>query len=149
MTSPAVSLSELIRRFHTSQCSWLATVRPDGRPHVAPVWHVWFQHRVWVVTTARAVKVANIQHNPRVVITDTDARHPIIIEGVAAFVPQAEPRLRPLFLTKYDWDIRTDRAYDTIIAITPEKMMAWGEVDGKRWSGRWSGEEIVRFGQEA
>lgn len=137
MTSPSDLLQQLIQRFAASECSWLTTVRPNGRPHIAPVWHVWFQHRAWVVTTACAVKVANIRQNPHVVITDTNARHPIIIEGLASIAPEAEADLRPLFLAKYDWDIRTDEAYDTIIAIRPVKVLAWGEQDGRRWSHRW------------
>ena len=118
-------------------------MRPDGRPHATPIWHEWHAGRAYIVTRSDAVKTANIRANPHVVITDTDARHPVIIEGRAAFAPQAEAELQPLFLAKYDWDISTDAEYDTIIAITPEKIIAWGEEDGRRWSGRWSEEEIA------
>ena len=135
-------LARLIRRFAEDSCSWISTVRPDGRPHITPIWHIWHAGRAYIVTRADAVKTANIRANPRVVITGTDARHPVIIEGRAVFAPEAETALRPLFLAKYDWDISTDADYDTIIAIHPEKIIAWGEADGERWEGRWSGEAL-------
>jgi general stress protein 26 len=136
-------LARLIRRFAENQCSWISTVRPDGRPHATPIWHVWRAGRAFIVTRAAAVKATNIRLNPNVVITHTDARFPVIIEGRASFAPEAEEALRPLFLAKYDWDISTDADYDTIIAITPEKIIAWGEEDGRRWQKNWSGQGLM------
>jgi len=143
MVEDAGRLARLIRRFAEDSCSWISTVRPDGRPHATPIWHVWHAGRAYIVTRSDAVKTANIRANPHVVITGTDARHPVIIEGRATFTPDAEAALRPLFLTKYDWDISTDADYDTIIAITPEKIIAWGEEDDKRWQKSWSGEGLA------
>ena len=136
-------LARLIRRFAENQCSWISTVRPDGRPHATPIWHVWRAGRAFIVTRTDAVKATNIRLNPNVVITHTDARFPVIIEGRASFAPEAEEALRPLFLAKYDWDISTDADYDTIIAITPEKIIAWGEEDGRRWQKSWSGQGLM------
>lgn len=136
-------LVQAIRRFADDECSWISTVRPDGRPHATPIWHVWHAGRAYIVTRADAVKTANIRLNPNVVITGTNARHPVIIEGRATFAPEAEDALRPLFLAKYDWDISTDADYDTIIAITPVKIIAWGEDDGERWQHSWPGEAVI------
>jgi hypothetical protein len=41
--------------------------------------------------------------------------------------------LQPLFLAKYNWDIATDAPYDTIVAVTPHKIMAWGNHGDQRW----------------
>jgi len=141
--SDADALAGLIRRFAENPCSWISTVRPDGRPHATPIWHVWRAGRAYIVTRGDAVKTANIRANPNVVITHTDARHPIIIEGRASFAPEAEAAIQPLFLAKYDWNISTDAEYDTIIAITPVKIIAWGEEDGQRWRHSWSGMELA------
>ena len=141
--SNADILSQIIRRFADNPCSWISTVRPDGRPHATPIWHVWREGQVYIVTRGDAVKTANIRSNPNVVITHTDARHPIIIEGRASFAPGAEAAIQPLFLTKYDWDISSDSEYDTIIAITPMKIIAWGEEEeGQRWRHSWSGQAL-------
>lgn len=129
------TLQALVQRFAESQCSWLSTVRPDGRAHSAPIWHVWYRGRAYVVTLSSAVKTANILKNPSVVITHPDPVDPIIIEGWATPAGAMEQQLQPLFNAKYNWDISTDSDYDTIIEITPTKLMAWGEYGQERWPG--------------
>jgi gamma-glutamylcyclotransferase (GGCT)/AIG2-like uncharacterized protein YtfP len=134
------ALQTLVRRFAKAECSWLNSVRPDGRAHSAPVWHVWYRGRAYVVTISAAVKVANIMEHPVVVITHPDPVDPIIIEGWATLATGMEPQLQPLFKTKYDWDIDNDSDYDAIIEITPTKLMAWG----KYGEGRWPGTEVLQ-----
>ena len=134
------TLKALVRRFAEAECSWLSSTRPDGRAHSAPVWHVWHQGRVYVMTTSEAVKTANIAQHLGVVIAHPDPHHPVIIEGWATFAPATRTQLRPLFKTKYDWDIAYSSAYDTIIEITPTKLLAWG----KHGEGRWSGVEVLQ-----
>lgn len=134
------TLLALVRRFARAECSWLSTVRPDGRAHSAPVWHVWLAGRVYVVSQPEAVKTLNLQHNPSVVITHPDPVNPVIIEGWGTVSPATGNRLRPLFKDKYDWDILTDADYTTIIEITPLKLLAWG----KYGDGRWPGEAVVQ-----
>ena len=129
------TLSQLIHRFAEADCSWLSSVRPDGRAHSAPIWHAWYQGRAYVVTRGVAVKVANIRHNPSVVLTLPDPMNPLIIEGQAAQVEAVRPALRPLFQAKYDWDIENSAEYDTILEITPTKIIAWGQYGEGRWSG--------------
>lgn len=132
------TLQALIRRFAESECCWFSSVRPDGRAHSVPIWHVWHRGRVYVVTAPQAVKIANIRANPNVVVTHPDPLNPIIIEGTAALAQPMQAELRPLFQTKFDWDIATDAEYNTIIAVTPAKLMAWGQYG----EGRWQGEAI-------
>ncbi|NCF66373.1 MAG: hypothetical protein GWP61_10370 [Chloroflexi bacterium] len=137
-----LNLRSLIERFAASSCSWLSTVRPDGRVHSAPIWHVWTNGRAYVVTTAKAVKVPNIRNNPNVVLTHPDPHKAIIIDGEASLVQDKTDLLRPLFKAKYDWDIAEDDDYDTIIEIKPVKLLAWGE-EGAGYRQRWFGERIT------
>jgi hypothetical protein len=130
------TLQALLQRFAQAQCSWLTTVRPDGRPHSAPVWHVWRQGRAYVITTAGAVKTGNTRRNPNIVITLPDPMNPLIIEGQAGHVNTIRPTLRPLFQAKYDWDIETSPEYDTILEITPTRLIAWGQHGEGRWTGK-------------
>ncbi len=39
-------------RVHTDKNIWLATVRPDGRPHLTPIWFVFHDAKFWVCTGA-------------------------------------------------------------------------------------------------
>ena len=136
-------LQMLISRFAASKYSWLSTVRPDGRCHSTPMWHVWHRGHIYLVTSPTAVKTINIRANPSVVITDPDPKDAIIIEGTAAEVETMDEALRPLFLDKYDWDFATDRDYNTIIEITATKLMAWGGEQGAADTWRWSGDEVL------
>lgn len=133
-------LQAIIEKFAASECSWLGTVRPSGKPHTAPIWHVWHGGRVYVVAQATAVKTRNIQANPFVTITHPDPMDVIIIEGEARLVAGMTAVLQPHFQQKYDWDIATDETYTAVIEITPTKLMAWNADAGQRQI--WTGEEI-------
>jgi len=64
----------------------LATVRPDGSPHVAPVWHHYDGENLIIVAEESAVKVRNIRHEPRVsasIATDARPYKYVIINGSA------------------------------------------------------------------
>ena len=134
------TLRQAIQRFAQAECSWFSSVRADGRAHCVPVWHVWFRGRGYVVTPGGSVKVANINLNPSVVISHQDPVNPVIVEGWAVVANHMQTQLQPCFNEKYNWDLFTDEEYDTIIEITPTKLMAWGE----HGQGRWPGEEVVR-----
>ena len=134
-------LPMVIKKFADSECSWLGTVRPSGKPHSAPVWHVWHGGRVYVVAQETAVKTRNIQANPFVTVTYPDPMDVIIIEGEAQLVDGLTAVLQPHFQQKYDWDIASDGAYTAVIEITPTKIIAWNQDAGKRQT--WTGEEIM------
>ena len=36
-----------VERLTRSHDYWVATVRPDGRPHVMPVWGIWMDDALW------------------------------------------------------------------------------------------------------
>ena len=64
----------------------LATVRVDGRPHVAPVWFVLDGDVLLFNTGAATVKGTALQRDPRVTLCVDDERPPfayVIIEGTA------------------------------------------------------------------
>jgi len=133
-------LRALVTRFADEACSWLSSVRPDGRAHSAPIWHVWYQGRAYVVTPAQSVKAINIAENPSVVLTHPDPLNPMIIEGWATAANHLRALLAPLFLAKYTWDIGNADTYDTIMEITPTKVLAWGSYG----EGRWQGQDVLQ-----
>lgn len=133
-------LRGLVKRFADEPCSWLSTVRPDGRAHSAPIWHVWYQGRAYVVTSAQSVKAVNVAENPSVVLTHPDPANALIIEGWATAANHMRTILHPLFWAKYDWDIRNDAGYDCMLEITPTKLLAWGSSG----EGRWSGQDVLK-----
>ncbi len=133
-------LHALVKRFAEASSSWLSCVQEDGRAHSSPVWHVWRRGRIYVLTTADAVKTTSISANPGVVLTHPDPINPVILEGWATRAAMRRPLLRPLFRDKYAWDIDESPEYDTVFEIIPTKLMAWGDYG----QGRWPGSEVVR-----
>jgi PPOX class probable F420-dependent enzyme len=64
----------------------LATVRADGRPHVAPIWFVLDGDDVVFTTGAGTVKGKALARDPRVAMTVDDQAPPfsfVIVEGTA------------------------------------------------------------------
>ncbi len=62
----------------------LATVRADGRPHVAPVWYVMEGDTIVFNTGASTVKGRNLRRDPRASICVDDERPPfsfVVVEG--------------------------------------------------------------------
>ena len=74
---------EAERRLTVAHDYWLATVTPDGAPHVMPVWGVWTDGRLWFSSGLRSRKARNLAADPRCTVTTDDARDPVVLEGVA------------------------------------------------------------------
>lgn len=65
----------------------LATVREDGRPHVAPIWFDLDGETLIFTTWHESVKAKNIRHDPRVSLCVDDEAPPfafVLIEGTAS-----------------------------------------------------------------
>ena len=101
---------------------WLATVRPNGTPHLAPIWFVWVEGKAYVCTAADSVKARNLQANPSVTLALESGNAPIVLEGRACPIESAPPAVIEAFQRKYDWDIRTDSTYNQVIEIEPMKI---------------------------
>ncbi|MDQ6659406.1 MAG: pyridoxamine 5'-phosphate oxidase family protein [Chloroflexota bacterium] len=76
-----------------SPTHWLATVRPDGRPHVMPVWVVWVDDAFCFVTGATTRKRKNLTRNAHCVITVASSGLDLVVEGQAKRVSE-EARLQ-------------------------------------------------------
>ncbi len=126
-------LTRLLEKFAQANCCWFSSTRPDGRAHLAPIWHVWHAGRAYVVTQPNSVRAANIARQPAVSLALPDPMNVLIIEGAARPAPHAADAIRPLYQQKYDWDIAADSDYGLILAITPRKIMAWGDDGEGRW----------------
>ena len=81
--SGLIAWAEAERRLTVSHDYWVATVRPDGRPHVMPVWGVWLGGHVWFSSGLRSRKARNLAADPRCTVTTDDAQNPVVVEGPA------------------------------------------------------------------
>lgn len=100
----------------------MATVRPDGRPHLIPIWFVVHAGRWYVCTSPDSVKARNLHGNPKIALALEDGNHPYVIEGEARPVAPG-PEVVRRFQEKYDWDIRTDSEYTQVFEITVSRQV--------------------------
>jgi PPOX class probable F420-dependent enzyme len=77
-------------RLARSHDYWLATARPDGRPHLMPVWAVWHDRALWFSCSVGSRKTANLRAEPRCSLATDNAYEPVVLEGVAEVVTDAE-----------------------------------------------------------
>ena len=82
---------------HGTRTGKLATVRPDGRPHIAPVWFV-LEGDILVFTTGEAtVKGRALRRDPRVSLLVDDETPPfayVLVEGKAEVSEDLDDMLR-------------------------------------------------------
>jgi PPOX class probable F420-dependent enzyme len=108
---------ELERRLREERIVWLATVRPDGRPHLVPIWFAWHDDRFWICTTSSSVKARNLEAEPRASVS-LEGDPPVVAEGTATVHRPPFPDLvAEAFLARFDWDIRLDDAYDALVEL--------------------------------
>ncbi len=108
---------------------WLATVRKDGRPHLTPVWFVWYREHIYLATSGHSQKYANLRYNQSVALSLVDPYAVVILEGEAhAANRQTTDEVAEQFQHKYDWDFRAATDEDwRLVEITPKKVLAWGD----------------------
>jgi PPOX class probable F420-dependent enzyme len=117
-------------RLAASRNYWVATSRPDGRPHVAPVWGVWLDNQFLFSTGQRTVKARNLTANPNVVICTERADEAVFLEGVAATLSDAAIRNRfvTAYKEKYDWDMSGDADAGPIYTVQPKVVFGFIEA---------------------
>ncbi len=108
---------------------WVATVKYNGRPHLAPVWFVWLDNNIYIATGSDTQKFLNLTYNSDIALSLPDTASTIIIEGDAHVAEwNTVNRVADYFYHKYEWDFRYDETTDwQLIEITPRKIMAWGD----------------------
>jgi general stress protein 26 len=79
---------------------FLATVRPDGRPHVAGVGALWVDGKFYFTSGAGTRKSRNLAENPNIVISVKLKDLDLVVEGTATKVTD-EPTLQRL-AERYD-----------------------------------------------
>src|SRR5438552_4961846 len=75
--------------------TWLSTVRPDGRPHLAGVGALWVDGKFYFTSGAGTRKSRNLSKNPNCVISGSLRDLDLVVEGTVVRVAD-EPTLRRL-----------------------------------------------------
>jgi hypothetical protein len=114
---------EHLRDAHTY---WIATTRPTGAPHVAPVWALWFDGAVVFSTSARSRKAANLERDARCVVSVERGDTAVIVEGDAsALAPDRRAAYDAAYAAKYDFDM--SEMTDPLFVVRPR--VVFGFID--------------------
>jgi hypothetical protein len=90
-----ISWAEARQRLSETQYYWLATIGPDGPPHVRPVLAIWLDGSLYTTTNAKARKGRNLMVDSRCSVAARSDDLDLVLEGRAARVTD-EPRLEVL-----------------------------------------------------
>lgn len=131
------------QRLADSRNYWLATVRPDARPHAMPVWAVWFDGSLWFSSSVGSRKVRNLRANPHCVATTENADDPVVLEGTAEVITERDPIAAFLARSndKYEVDYGIDfldPAVNATVRIRPRWAFALRHGDFTGSPTRWT-----------
>lgn len=118
-----------LERLENSHNYWIATSRPDGRPHLMLVWGIWWQDAFWFSTGPRTRKAKNLAGNPRCAVATEKADEAVIVEGTVEEVTDRGvwKQLIEIYNRKYGGDLRPllESSGGSIYRVAPH--MAFGQ----------------------
>jgi len=108
---------------------WVATVWPDGRPHLTAVWGQWHDGRLLFTCAKRSRKARNLAADPRLTVSTEDASDSVVLEGVAELVSDRDEirRVVDVLNRKYPGTYSAeflDPAVNATFGVRPRQ--AWG-----------------------
>ncbi len=130
-------------RLAASMNYWVATTRPNGNPHVAPVWGILLDDVVYFGTSVTSQKGRNLQKNPNIVVHLESGYEVVIIEGRVEMVKNQNDfeRIAPIYAEKYavhGYEPNAEElASGTMYYVLPNVVMAWLEQDFPNTATRW------------
>ena len=131
-----LSWSEVTERLVAAPQYWMATTRPDGRPHVVPRWGAWLDGQLWYDGSPETLHARNLAANPACVLHLEDGWKTVIVEGKSGRSqppgPELGSRIAAAFKEKYgakgyapDPDAWEGADAGGLMVFSPTKAMAW------------------------
>ena len=116
-----------LERLTTSHNYLLTTVRPDGAPHVMPVWGIWLEGSWYFSTAATSRKARNLEQNARCVVCNDNVEEAVILEGMAERLKDGEipPQAFVDYKAKYGWELDPKRG--PVWKVKPKTVFAMPE----------------------
>lgn len=111
-------------RLARSRGYWLASMQPNGAPHMVVIWGVWQDDRFYFATSANSRKAHNLEANPRCVVCPENTEEAVIVEGAAARVtsPAMVERFVKAYAAKYHEETDTNQFF--VYSIRPQVVFA-------------------------
>ncbi len=119
---------EVEQKLVESKTYWLATTRPDGRPHSVPVDGVWLDGALYFGGEPDTVHIRNLSADPRAVVHTESGESPVIAEGTAAWYqpnPDEVSRLTEATRAKYGYPVSRESYSGGTWRLSPRRVLAW------------------------
>jgi general stress protein 26 len=126
-----MSWEEVAERIAGAKNYWLATLRPDGRPHLRPVDGVFVENALCFGGSPSTRWVQHLQQQPAISASLPDDDHAVILEGRAELVEDpADPvamALGPANREKYPQYFGGDEPapFHPFWCLRPARVYAW------------------------
>jgi PPOX class probable F420-dependent enzyme len=130
-------------RLASARDYWVASILPDGRPHVMPVWGVWLDDALWFSSAVRSRKARNLAADPRCTMTTDVPTEPVVVHGTAAVIIDLDriatflDALGRKYATAYDPDF-LDPAVNASFRLEPEVVFGLVEENFTGSPTRWA-----------
>jgi hypothetical protein len=104
---------------------WIATTRPDGKPHSRPVWGVWLDNMFYFSTGSLAA--SNLVIQPAITVHLESGSEVVIIEGVAETIGDSTlvEDVVSQYNQKYNWNIDPHNLPGPFYAVRPLVAFGW------------------------
>ena len=124
-------------RLESDKIIWLGTVRPDGRPHLVPVWFDWADGTITVFSEPDNQKIKNLRHDRRVIMSLDDTHgggDVVLFEGEATLSDETVTEvLSDSYLAKYQGQMeqmgldvqKMASQFSQVIRIRSTRFMGW------------------------
>jgi nitroimidazol reductase NimA-like FMN-containing flavoprotein (pyridoxamine 5'-phosphate oxidase superfamily) len=131
--------SDVTAQLEKSKNYWIGSTRPDGRPHVMPVWGVWLDGAVCFGTDRTSRKARNLQANPAATVNLESGDEAVIIEGTVREISDAKEiaAIDAAYVKKYKMKLTDAPGIPYIVAIEPRVVFAWHERNFPESATRW------------
>src|SRR6266487_2489175 len=112
-------------RLNRARNYWIATTRPDGKPHSRPVWGIWLDNTFYFSTGSLATQ--NLAIRPAITVHLESGSEVVIIEGVAELVNETVlvERVVSLYNQKYNWNVDPHNLPGPLYAVRPQVAFGW------------------------
>jgi nitroimidazol reductase NimA-like FMN-containing flavoprotein (pyridoxamine 5'-phosphate oxidase superfamily) len=126
-----------LERLTKSHNYLLTTVRPDGAPHVMPIWGVWVEGAWYLSTSATSRKARNLVKNAKCVVCNENLEESVILEGIAQRLNDQEIPQQAFvdYKAKYDWELDPKRG--PVWKVTPSAVFAMPEQQFPQGVTKW------------
>lgn len=120
-----------VERLEKAHTYWIATTRPNGQPHVMPVWGAWLANAFYFSTGRESRKARNLAATPQCVICIEADQESVIVEGTVETTNDAAiiKQFADAYLAKYQWD--TEGSNEPIYAVRPAVVFGFIAATGQ------------------